>query len=205
MTELELFSLKVSARKTSWRKHIFTELGCWYCLDTASLGAHGRDLLMLKVSVVVRLLLAHTAFALTSDKSHPLLISIPFCSTREKAAFPRFYHLPASICMDVAKCMVDIIDRIALQARCKKHSIEVLHVFSKYYKEKQHNSTFPLFTIFWCCLHVTEGSRVEASQEIKQLWDQIFGKDVFPTHLAADSCTTDFSVCTMPERMCKKI
>lgn len=96
----------------------------------------------------VRLLLAHTTFALTSDKSHSLLTSIPFCSTGEKAAFTRSYHHSASICMDVAKCVVDTIDSIVLQVRCKKHSVEVLHVFSKYYKEKQHNSAFLLFTIF---------------------------------------------------------
>lgn len=48
-TGLELCSLKVNARKASWRKHIFTELGCWYSLDTVSLGACGRDLLTLKV------------------------------------------------------------------------------------------------------------------------------------------------------------
>lgn len=49
---------------------------------------------------------------------------------------------------DVAKCVVGTIDRIALQARCKKHAIEVFCVFSKYYKEQQHNSAFPLFNTF---------------------------------------------------------
>lgn len=46
---------------------------------------------------------------------------------------------------------------------------------------------------------------MEVSKEIKELWEQMFGKDVFLTHLAADSCTTDFSICMMPERMHKKI
>lgn len=45
-------------------------------------------------------------------------------------------------CMDVAKCVVGTIDRIALQARCKKHAIEILCIFSKYYY------AFPLFTSF---------------------------------------------------------
>lgn len=60
-------------------------------------------------------------FALTSGKSHPFLMSIPFCSTREKPAFLKCYHHPAWILPNVR----GTVDRTDLQAGCKYHALEI--------------------------------------------------------------------------------
>lgn len=105
--------------------------------------------------------------------------------------------------MDLFKCVAGTIDRTALQARCKKQAIKVLHVF-KVLQRIATQLSFPSVYQRPVLLAYARRLQGELSIEIKQLWGQMFGKGLFPSYLAAGSCTAGYLIRRLTQGTCKK-